>query len=66
MDSNEITSTIKVVFGTPHGEKLIKYLKATLVDRPMYKQGLTLDEVAFRQGQADVINQLLKEIDYGN
>jgi len=64
MQQNEITSLIKTVFETDKGEKLLKHLQL-LVDRPMYKKGLTLDEVAFREGQADFVRQIMKEVSYG-
>lgn len=55
----------KLVIGTfkhPLGEKLMDYLKAAILDRPSYIIGMSLDEVAFREGQKDVILQLLKEL----
>jgi len=61
MTELEINSLINTVFGTQHGERLIKYLSDTIIDRPTYKKGMTLDEVAFREGQKDVITQLKKE-----
>ncbi len=58
----EIHKLVVGTFETPLGKKLLSHLKDTLVDRPMYKKGLSLDEVAFREGQADVIRQIIKEI----
>ena len=62
MTNVEITSMFKAVFSTPHGEKCIKHLEKVFVDRPIYSYGQTLDEVAYRQGQADVIKQILQEV----
>ena len=62
MNQIEINSMINTVFGTPHGQKLIKYLTDTMINRPTYKKGMTLDEVAFREGQKDIIIQLKKEL----
>ena len=58
----EITKLIAGTFETTIGQKLLTHLKQTIVDRPTYIKGMTLDEVAFREGQKDIINQLLKEI----
>lgn len=58
----EVHKLIIGTFETPIGTKLLQYLKETIVDRPTFKVGMTLDEVAFREGQKDVIMQLLKEI----
>lgn len=65
MNELEIRKLIVGTFETELGTKLLAHLKKTIVDRPMYKSGMTLDEVAFRQGQADVINQIIKEIKHG-
>lgn len=65
MTSEEITSLVNVVFGTPHGRKLATHLDKTIVDRPTYKKGMELDEVAFREGQKNIVNQLLKELPNG-
>lgn len=62
----EIDKLIKGTFGTELGKKLVKHLKIKFVDRPVYIPGLSSDEVAFREGQRNVIMQIMKEIDYGN
>ena len=62
MTGPEITSMFKAAFQTPHGRKVLTHLLKTFVDRPMYKAGLTPDEVAYRQGEADVIRQILAEV----
>ncbi len=58
----EIHKLIVGTFGTPIGQKLLDHLKAALIDRPTYTQGMTLDQVAFREGQKDVIMQIMKEM----
>ena len=58
----EVHKLIVGTFETDLGKKLLTHLEATIIDRPTYIQGMTLDEVAFREGQKDVILQLLKEM----
>jgi len=60
----EIHKLIVGTFETELGQRLLEHLKETLVDRPMYKQGLTLDQVAFREGQANLVRQILKEFEH--
>lgn len=62
MTNKEVTKMFKDVFNNPVGEKCLTHLKKTLVDRPIYKKGLSFDEVAFREGQADVVKQILSEV----
>jgi len=40
---------------TPEGELMVKTLRERLVDRVIYQRGSTLEETAYRQGQADVL-----------
>lgn len=58
----EIKSLIVGTFETTIGQKLLEHLKETIVDRPTYKKGMELDEVAFREGQKDLVVQLMKEM----
>ena len=58
----EIHKLIVGTFETELGQRLLQHLKTTIVDRPIYKKGMTLDEVAFREGQRDIVIQLSKEI----
>ncbi len=61
MTALERSKIIVGTFETELGKKCLELLKDTLHDRPMYKAGMSLDEVAFRQGQSDVVTQILKE-----
>jgi len=61
--SIEIHKQTVGTFTAPMGEKWLDRAKETFMDRPIYKDGLTFEQVAFRQGQADVIRQILIEID---
>ena len=45
-------------FETELGQKCLEHLVKTFIDRPIYKQGLSLEETAYRQGQADLIKQM--------
>ena len=49
--------------GTSIGKKYLKELKRAFVDRPIYIAGLTPDQVAYRQGQCDVITQMIKVLE---
>ncbi len=57
-----ISKLIRGTFDTELGRKLLDHLETKLVDRDMYVSGLTLDQVAFRQGQADMVKQIRKGI----
>ena len=60
--SLEIKALISGTFNTDLGKKLLEHLTEVFINRPIYKPGLTLEETAYRQGQADVIKQLQKEL----
>lgn len=60
--AKEITILLKGTFGTELGQKCIRHLEDTFINRDIYRIGMTLDEVAFRQGEASVIKKILKEI----
>lgn len=59
----EINKLIKGTFGTELGRRLANHLKTQFVDRPVYIPGHTHDETAYREGQRNVIMQILKEIE---
>ena len=40
----------------------LNYLRETFVDRPVYKQGQTFEQTAFREGQRDIVLQIIKEV----
>lgn len=61
----EIQKLIQGTFNTELGRRMIEHLEDTFVNRDIYKQGMKVEDAAYRQGQADVIKQLRKEIDYG-
>ena len=63
MSKEEIHKLIHGTFQTELGKRCLEYLKETIVDRPSYKIGMELDEVAFREGQKNIITQLLKEME---
>ena len=66
MTHEEISALFKGTFETELGQKCLSHLESTFVNREIYKQGFTLDEVAFRQGEASVIKKILKEVRNGN
>ncbi len=61
----EIHTIIAGTFSTEIGKKCLEHLTKTIVDRPVYKTGMTFEEVAFREGQRDIITQIIKEIQKG-
>ena len=65
MTNQEISKLFAATFSTDAGKKCIEYLEDIFVDRDMYYRGLTLDEVAFRQGEASVVKKILKELNDG-
>ena len=58
----EINKLIVGTFETELGKRLLEHLESVFVDRNMYEKGMTLDEVAFRQGEASSIKKLRKEL----
>ena len=64
-EREEVHSLFEGTFNTKLGERLLEYLTSIYVDRDMYQPGMTLDQVAFRQGEASIIKKIQKEIDNG-
>jgi len=60
--TNEIGIMFNGTFETELGKKTLTHLKETFVDRDMYIPGMTLDQVAFRQGEASIVKKILKEV----
>ena len=63
--SKEIHKVIVGTFETELGKKCLSNLERAYVNRPIYIQGQTAEITAYRQGQADVIKQIIKEINDG-
>ena len=63
--SDEIGKLFKGTFETELGKRCLTYLEDVFVNRDMYVKGMTLDEVAFRQGEASVVKKILKEFKNG-
>lgn len=57
----EIHKIFVGTFETELGKRCLAHLAEVFVDREMYRPGMTLDEVAFKQGEASVIRKILKE-----
>jgi len=49
-------------FETEIGKRCLEHLEATYVDRSMYLPGSTLEATAYRQGMADLIKSIKKEV----
>ena len=65
MTKQQIHKLYVDTFSTDSGKKCLEMLKSSFVDRPVYVKGLTFDEVAYREGGRDVIQQILKEVNNG-
>ena len=61
-DAETIHKLIIGTFETELGRRLLDHLVDVFVDRPIYKDGDTIDKTAYRQGQSDLIKQLIKEM----
>ena len=49
-------------FSTDLGTKLLVRLQEVFMDRPIYTKGASIEDVAYRQGQYDLVAQLKKEL----
>lgn len=61
-ESKEIHSLCVAIYSTDAGQKYLERMKKAFVDRPIYIAGLTSEEVAYREGQRNVIMQIMKEL----
>ncbi len=57
-DYSEYIRLIKFVFSSPEGKQLLNTLTEQFVNRPAYYVGIDSLELAFRDGQRDVISYL--------
>lgn len=53
-------------FETALGSKYLEFLVSHFVDRDMYEKGMTLEEVAYRQGQASLIRKIQQVMEGAN
>jgi len=53
-------------FETELGKKCLANLERAYVNRPMYIPNQSAEVTAYRQGQADVIRQIIREINDGS
>ncbi len=58
-----ISKLMKGTFDTELGRKLLDHLEKVFVDRHIYQPNQSHEETAYRQGQADVIKQIRRELD---
>jgi len=59
---NEIDKVFLNCYNTPEGKRMIELLHERHVDVPIYAKGMTLDEVAYRQGQCDSVLSIEKSV----
>ena len=65
VNQEEIHSLFEGTFNNKLGERLLEHLTSVYIDRDMYQPGMTLDQVAFRQGEASIIKKIIKELNNG-
>ena len=53
-------------FGTELGQRCLKHLGKTFIDREIYQVGMSFEQTAFRQGQASVIRDIIKTLEANN
>jgi len=63
--ATEIHKLIVGTFETEIGKRCLEHLKATFVDREIYKVGQSFEETTLRQGEANVINKIIREVQHG-
>lgn len=54
----EIQKLAVGTFSTELGKRYLSHLEDVFVNVSMYKKGMALEDVSYRQGQADLIKQL--------
>jgi len=62
-DNQDIHKLMVHTFSTEAGKELLLHLTQVFVDRPIYRKGMTLDEVSFKEGQRDLVMQIIKELE---
>ena len=62
-NQEEISALFAGTFRTELGKRTLEHLKNVFVDRDIYVKGLSFEEVAFRQGEASVVNKIIKELE---
>jgi len=60
-----IESMYKATFGTQAGERTLKHLEETFVKRDIYVPGQTFEHTTFKEGEASVIQKILKVVNDG-
>ena len=66
MTTEETAKLYKDTFSGEIGQRCLKHLRELFVDRPVFRQGSTFEETAFREGQRDIVRQIIKEVNHGN
>lgn len=63
--AQEINILYKGTFETELGRRCLETMKKAFVDRPTYRPGMSLDEVAFREGEASIVRKIIAEVENG-
>mgnify|MGYP006883067109 CR=1 FL=1 len=65
MDKVAIHKLYVGTFETELGKRCLSHLEDVFVNRQIFKHGESVEHAAYRQGQADLVKQLKKEINNG-
>jgi hypothetical protein len=61
-EAQNITVLFKGTFGTELGAKCLKHLEKVFVNREIARPGMSELEIGIRQGEANVIKKIIKEV----
>ncbi len=62
LTTNQIDKLFKDTFDNEVGLKCLNYLEGVFVDRDIYVPGKSIEETAFRQGEASIIKKIRKAL----
>lgn len=62
LTAEEINAVFKGTFNTETGDRCLKHLEKVFVDREIAKPGMSELEIGIRQGEANVIKKIIREV----
>ena len=66
MTTEETAKLYKDTFSGEIGQRCLKHLRELFVDRPVFRQGSTFEETAFREGERSVVLKIIAEAEHGD
>jgi len=63
--STEIKKLLVGTFETELGKRCLEHLEATFIDRDIAQVGMSELEIGIRQGEANVIKKIIREVRHG-